>query len=271
MTPVALATGVTLQVATAGNPANPAIILLHGFPESHRTWRRQMAALAETHFVIAPDQRGYAASSKPVAVGDYAIDRLVADVIALADHFGLSTFTLAGHDWGGVVAWAAAATWPQRVARLIVLNAPHPVIFAKSLRENGAQQHASRYIDRIRATRIDRSRMVRAVLASALVQRVARRFGAAHLDEWSRQGALTGMLNWYRAVPEGAGPGAAMPIVTQPTLVIWGMRDRYLLPVQLDGLDALVPDLTLVRLDAGHFVTWRAAEAVTAAMLDWLT
>ncbi|MEM5734321.1 alpha/beta fold hydrolase, partial [Shewanella algae] len=78
---------------------NPPIILLHGFPESHRTWRHQIPFLAQSHFVLAPDQRGYARSSKPEGVAAYATANIVADVLALADHFGIDRFTLVGHDW----------------------------------------------------------------------------------------------------------------------------------------------------------------------------
>ncbi|RZF64077.1 alpha/beta hydrolase [Sphingomonas populi] len=273
---VSLATGVELDVAVAGDPAHPAIVLLHGFPESHRTWRHQIPELAKTHFVIAPDQRGYARSSRPAAVTDYKPDKIMADVFALADHFGRSRFTLVGHDWGGAIAWGAALTQPERVERLVILNAPHPYRFQQTLRDDPAQQRASGYIGFIRNTRIDRSRLLAATFGNRIVQRFAAlavgRERAAHLDEWSQPGAMTAMLNWYRAAAmmTPAGDATPAPIVSQPTLVIWGMRDRYLLPVQIEGLDALVADLTLVKLDAGHFTPWAAAGAVNAALCDWL-
>jgi pimeloyl-ACP methyl ester carboxylesterase len=270
---VSLATGVDLDVAVAGDPAHPAIVLLHGFPESHRTWRHQIPELARTHFVIAPDQRGYARSSKPASIADYTPDKMVADVFALADHFGRETFTLVGHDWGGAIAWGAAMARPDRVKRLAILNAPHPVLFARTLADP-AQARASGYIGFIRNTRLDRSRVLAGAFGSRIVQRLAAtvigRERAAHLDEWSQPGAMTGMLNWYRAAGDLAAATASMPRVTQPVLVIWGMRDRYLLPVQLEGLEALVPDLTLVKLDAGHFIPWAAPKAVNAALRDWL-
>jgi pimeloyl-ACP methyl ester carboxylesterase len=270
---VSLATGVDLDVAVAGDPAHPAVVLLHGFPESHRTWRHQIPELAKTHLVIAPDQRGYARSSKPVAVLDYAPDRMVADVFAIADHFGRETFTLIGHDWGGAIAWGAAMTRPDRVTRLAILNAPHPALFARTLRDP-AQARASGYIGFIRNTRLDRSRVLARLFGSRVVQRLAAlaigEDRAAHLEEWSQPGAMTGMLNWYRAASAARELEAVAGSTPQPTLVIWGMRDRYLLPVQLDGLDALVPDLTLVKLDAGHFITWAAPDAVNAALRAWL-
>ena len=288
LNPVPLPTGVTLQVATAGDPAAPALILLHGFPESHRTWRHQIPVLARDHFVIAPDQRGYARSSKPEGVENYAPDAIVADLIALADHFRIDRFTLAGHDWGGAIAWMAALQRPDRIARLIIVNAPHPFVFQKSLFDDPAQRRASQYITRFRDTSIDKG-LVGAGLehffGSTFVQHVTATIAgedkAAYLDEWSQPGAMTAMLNWYRAssivVPapdetaeRPAWLDAPFPPVTQPTLVIWGVRDTALLPVQLEGLEALVPDLTVVRVDAGHFVPWEAPEPVTRAMQEWL-
>jgi pimeloyl-ACP methyl ester carboxylesterase len=285
---IALPTGVELDVATAGDPARPPIVLLHGFPESHRTWRHQIPALAEDHFVIAPDQRGYARSSKPEGVGNYAPDRIVADLFALADHFGIAAFTLAGHDWGGAIAWMAALGRPDRVRRLIIVNAPHPLVFQKSLFDDPEQRRASQYITRFRDTSIDQGLVgagLERFFGSTFVQHVAGTIAgedkAAYLDEWSQPGAMTAMLNWYRAsaivvpapgeeAPRPAFLDAPFPPVTVPTLVIWGTADKALLPVQLEGLDALVPDLTVVKVDAGHFVPWQAPAAVTAAMRGWL-
>lgn len=286
---VALPTGVELDVAVAGDPANPPIILLHGFPESHRTWRYQFPVLAGEYFVLAPDQRGFARSSKPEGKENYAPDRILGDLLALADHFGIGRFTLVGHDWGGAVAWMAAITRPDRVARLIIVNAPHPQIFQKTIIENPDQRAASQYIRAFRDPKLDR--MIDAAgldyffdnnFARHVKTPISEEDRAAYLDEWSQPGAMTAMFNWYRAstieVPpmdaDVATPTFAngpFPHVTMPTLVIWGTGDTALLPCQLDGLDALVDDLTIVRVEgAGHFVPWEAPEAVTGAMCDWL-
>lgn len=287
---VTLSTGVELDVAVAGDPANPAIVLLHGFPESHRTWRHQIPALAAAGwFVLAPDQRGFARSSKPEGVENYAPDKPIGDLTALADHFGIDRFVLAGHDWGGAIAWGAALGRPDRVERLIIVNAPHPHVFQRTLIEDEAQREASQYITAFRNPEFetyvekiglpaffDTSFMRHTDFDSVVDEK------PAYLDEWSQPGALTGMLNWYRAsAVQVPPPGVTVPLpdfldrafppVTQPTLVIWGMQDRALLPVQLEGLEALVPDLTVVRIaEAGHFVPWEDPDAVTRAMLDWL-
>lgn len=287
---IALPTGVELDVAVAGTPGNPAIILLHGFPESHRTWRHQIPALAEAgYFVLAPDQRGFARSSKPEGVENYTPDKPVADLIALADHFGIGAFVLAGHDWGGAIAWMAALTRLDRIDRLIIVNAPHPYLFQRSLIDDAEQRVASQYITAFRnpdiekhVERVGLSAFYDTSFAKHADPELVAAEKAAYLDEWSQPGALTAMLNWYRAsaivvpapgedAPRPAFLDAPFPPVTQPTLVIWGMQDQALLPVQLKDMDKVVPILTLVEIpDAGHFVPWEKPEAVTRSMLAWL-
>jgi len=286
---VALPTGVELDVAVAGLPTNPPIILLHGFPESHRTWRHQIADLAQDHFVLAPDQRGFAKSSKPEGIGNYTPDKPVADMIALADRFDLERFTLVGHDWGGAIAWMAALNHPDRVARLIIVNAPHPFIFQKSMFDDMAQREASQYIRAFRNT--DLERHIDSIGLSAFFDGSFMRHTdfekvkdekPIYLEQWGQPGAMTAMLNWYRAsavqvpamdeTPERpAFLDGPFPPLKMPTLVIWGLGDKALLPVQLEGLEALVPDLTLEKLaGVGHFAPWEAPEKVTGAMRDWL-
>ena len=286
---VALPTGVELDVAVAGLPTNPPIILLHGFPESHRTWRHQIADLAEDHFVLAPDQRGFARSSKPEGVANYTPDKPVADMIALADRFNLKRFTLVGHDWGGAIAWMAALNHPDRVARLIIINAPHPFIFQKSMFDDMAQREASQYIRAFRNT--DLEKHIDSIGLSAFFDGSFMRHTdfekvkdekPIYLEQWGQPGAMTAMLNWYRAstllvpamdeTPERpAFLDGPFPPLKVPTLVIWGLGDKALLPVQLEGLEALVPDLTLEKLEGvGHFAPWEAPEKVTGAMREWL-
>jgi pimeloyl-ACP methyl ester carboxylesterase len=288
--PLALPTGVTLNVQSGGARGGEAVVLLHGFPESHRTWRRVAPALAEDYFVIAPDQRGFAASDKPAGVESYRTDRILGDLIALADAFELQRFTLVGHDWGGAVAWLAALKHPDRLSRLAIVNAPHPYLFQKSLIEDPAQRAASQYINAFRDPLIEQG-----IAAMGLEGFFARTFAShadvsllsdaerqAYLDDWARPGALTAMLNWYRAsdivVPK-VGEQADLPAWTKlpfpkivvPTLVIWAMRDAALLPVQLDGLDELVEDLRLVTVsEAGHFVPWERPGPVIDSLRDFM-
>ncbi|HEV2748628.1 MAG TPA: alpha/beta hydrolase [Allosphingosinicella sp.] len=289
-TRIGLPTGVTLKVQLGGREGAAPIFLLHGFPESHRTWRHQLPNFARDFQVVAPDQRGFGGSDKPQEIDAYKTDRIVEDLMALADALGIAAFTLVGHDWGGAASWLAALRHPRRVERLVIVNAPHPLIFQKSVIEDEAQRAASQYINRFR----DPS-MERLIEAMGLETFFEKSFGAhvdlrlipdaerrAYLDDWAQPGALTAMLNWYRAsnleVPE-VGASARKPLWTHapfpklkmPVLVIWGIKDKALLPVQLDGLHDLVDDLRLViEPDAGHFVPWEKPEVVTEAIREFM-
>ena len=131
-TRVKLANGIELDVVDVGPRDGPVLIFLHGFPDSHRTWRHQIAHLSGRYRCIAPDQRGYRGSSKPVGVENYTPDKLIGDVFQLADALGVGTFTIVGHDWGGAIAWGVAIMGQLngRVNRAVVMNAPHPTILS---------------------------------------------------------------------------------------------------------------------------------------------
>jgi pimeloyl-ACP methyl ester carboxylesterase len=289
-TRISLPTGVTLKVAQGGPADGEAIILLHGFPESHRTWRHVAPALAQDHRVLAPDQRGFGASDKPVGVEKYNVHEAVGDVLALADAYGIGRFTLVGHDWGGAVAWTTALKHAGRLNRLVIVNAPHPLIFQRSVIEDQEQRLASQYI------RLFRSPMMEKTIDAMGVEAFFEKSFGGHVDlaqipaeerqaylaDWKQEGALTAMLNWYRAselvvpAPDEGEPRPAwtrgpFPSVKVPTLVVWGMQDKALLPVQLEGLDVLVDDLDIVRAeDAGHFIPWERPEPVVAAIRAFL-
>lgn len=289
-TRIGLSTGVTLKLAVGGSEGAEPIVFLHGFPESHRTWRHQLHALAPHFRVIAPDQRGFGGSDRPPDVEDYEGDKIAADLFALADALGLGRFTLVGHDWGGVIAWSAALREPDRIERLVIVNAPHPLIFQNSLIDDEAQRAASQYIRAFRTPGMERMTQAmgletffeKSFGAHADLRKISRAERQAYLEDWSQPGALTAMLNWYRAadvrVPE-IGEAAHKPLWTHlpfpkvkvPTLVVWGMKDRALLPIQLKGLEDLVENLRIVVTpDAGHFVPWEKPEFVTAAIRDFI-
>ena len=286
---VRLKTGVTLNVALGGPRNARPLILLHGFPESHRAWRELAPRLEDRFFLVMPDQRGYAGSDRPPGVKSYATKALVDDVFALASALGIEKFALCGHDFGGAVAWAAAMRGDPRLERLAILNAPHPLVFQKSLFESAAQRAASRYIRLLRSRFAEKSigamgheaffdKTIGDNAGEARILEAERR---QYITEWSQPGALTAMLNWYRAarlvLPPVRLPAPAWllpraPKITVPTLVIWGMRDPALLPLQLDGLDQLVDDLAIVRLpEAGHFTPWEAPDAVAQALRAFLS
>lgn len=287
---VGLATGVTLNVAFAGPEDAPAVILLHGFPESHRTWREVVPRLEDRLRLIMPDQRGFAGSDRPQDMAEYAADKLIDDIFALAEATGVEDFALVGHDWGGAIAWPAAFRNDPRLTKLAIVNAPHPLIFQKSLIEDEEQRAASQYINWFRMPGADKAieamgfdvffqkTMENHIPSGSMPEEERRQY----IADWSQPGGMLPMLNWYRAsrliVPP---PGATVPLpdfllrafpkIHVPTLVVWGMKDSALLPLQLDGLDDLVDDLRIVRLPrVGHFAPWEAGEQVGDALRDFL-
>jgi pimeloyl-ACP methyl ester carboxylesterase len=223
-----------------------------------------------------PDQRGFAGSDRPQDMAEYAADKLIDDIFALAEATGVEDFALVGHDWGGAIAWPAAFRNDPRLTKLAIVNAPHPLIFQKSLIEDEEQRAASQYINWFRMPGADKAieamgfdvffqkTMENHVPSGSMPEEERRQY----IADWSQPGGMLPMLNWYRAsrliVPP---PGATVPLpdfllrafpkIHVPTLVVWGMKDSALLPLQLDGLDDLVDDLRIVRLPrVGHFAPW---------------
>ena len=290
---VTLANGIELDVVDEGPRDGPALIFLHGFPESHRTWRNQIPAFSDRYRCIAPDQRGYRGSSKPQEVEAYTPDKLIGDVFALADALEIDRFTIVGHDWGGAIAWgvAYAGMMNGRVTRAAIANAPHPVLFPKLLYTNRAQREASQYFSTFRDTANDpliREHGLLPVLMKAFEGReVASTMEpdeqARMLQDWSDPDAAFGMLNYYRASPMEVLPLDApyelpddyqpfpLPKLTIPTLVIWAMDDQALPPANLDDLDTVIENPEIVRIpDCGHFVQWEAPEAYNRALAGFL-
>ncbi len=275
--------GTRLHYVRAG--AGPLMLFLHGFPEAWFTWEKQLQTFAASHTVVAPDLRGYNLSDKPMEVADYRPSMLVEDIRQLIAHLGFERCVLVAHDWGGAIAWNFAAAHPQLIDRLIILNAPHPVLFARELRNNPEQQAASQYMRLLCSDKAER------VMSENSYARLAALFGERNQDgaalaryhaAWNQPGALTGMFNYYRAsplrppAPDGSGPIAPELdprkfMIHVPTMVIWGEADIALLPGILDGLDALVPDLRIERLPrATHWVAHDEPEAVNELIHEFL-
>jgi pimeloyl-ACP methyl ester carboxylesterase len=286
--------GVRLHCVTAGK--GPVILFLHGFPEFWYEWKDQLAEFGKDHLAVAPDMRGYNLSDKPAELDQYKMATLVEDVRALGDHFSHGKkFVLVAHDWGGAIAWAFAIAHPDYLDKLVIVNAPHPGVFARLLASDPAQQQASQYMLMFRSPQGEQNLsgnnyagLVSVVLGSGL------KSGAfteddkqAYIKAWSQPGALTGGLNYYRANevgPPAAGqsgtgatssgtfgvaPGALT--VKVPTLVIWGEKDTALLTQNLDGLDKFVPQLTIKRIpDGSHWVIHEKRDEVNADIREFI-
>jgi pimeloyl-ACP methyl ester carboxylesterase len=281
------ANGVNLHTSITG--AGETIVLLHGFPEFWYCWRDVMEALPG-YRIVAPDLRGYNESDKPEGVEHYTMRKLMADAAGLIEQVAEGPATLVGHDWGGAIAWVVAAFRPGLVRRLIIVNAPHPSIFTREILSNPEQQKASQYMHALSSPGAE-ARFSANHFAELKRAMGMRRWEPAVLaryeEAWSKPGALTAMLNYYRAMAvkppdfskgepplEGLRPAdlARIPNIRihTPTLVIWGERDHALLTGNLLGLEEYVPGLRIHRIpDASHWVPAEAPEEVARLIREF--
>lgn len=271
--------GVTLHVAEAGPADGPLVVLLHGFPEFWYGWRHQVDALADAGYRVAiPDQRGYNLSDKPKGRAAYDVDVLAGDVLGLVDALGAQKFRLVGHDWGAGVGWWVALQHPERLERFAALSAPHPAVWLDAMKNNPEQRKKSWYVKAFRIPWLPefllRQRNYKG-LADAL--RETRRPAsctdedlAKYREAWSMPGALTGMINWYRALSARPVPPSLPGPVQVPTLVVWGRDDKYGIPELAERSGKLCENASVVYLDATHWVQHDEPERVNHLLLAFL-
>jgi len=286
--------GVRLHYVAAGQ--GQTMLFLHGFPEFWYLWKNQLTEFGKDHKAVAVDMRGYNLSDKPEKVEEYSTDHLVDDIKGMLDHLsGGKKSVLIGHDWGGAVAWSFAMAHPEYLEKLVIINAPHPLVFLRQFADNPEQREASAYMNMFRKQGAEDTLSANdyQVLRDAVFAGAARpdvyteEDNKAYLKAWSEPGALTGGLNYYRALPGGpprnetdaAATAAVLEqlassgsyVVHVPTLVIWGMKDIALLPSNLDGLDEYVPDIRVKRVpDGTHWVVSEQPDLINAAIREFL-
>ena len=268
---------VRLHVVTQG--AGKPVLLLHGFPECWYSWRHQMEALERAGYcAIAPDLRGYNTSDKPRGVRAYRLERLEADLLGLLAALGHSRAHLVGHDWGGVLAFSFAAHHPERVEKLVVMNAPHPAAMARGLLRP-SQLLRSWYIFFFQLPLLPERQVLEPHFMRRLLRGMAvdkSRFADSDIAVFERAlaqpGAATAALNWYRAAFRDLRSSLRpLPRIDAPTMVLWGEQDQALGTELLDGLDQRVPDVRILRIaEASHWVQQDAPEKVNRALLDFL-
>jgi pimeloyl-ACP methyl ester carboxylesterase len=270
----------SFRVAAAGS-GEKLILCLHGFPESAISWRHQIDPLAQAGYrVWAPDLRGYGGTTRPTGIDAYRIESLMDDVTGLLDAAQVQRAILVGHDWGGIIAWYYAMRYAGRVEALVIVNAPHPACFEREVR-HWRQLHRSWYMGMFQAPWLPEAALSagHGYVIGEIFRRMAEQMPDDLIQLYRRQacepGALTAMLNYYRAALRGGGAlrqrRLGYPPVSVPTLVIWGLRDQALVCQNLDRLNDFVDDLTMVKVaDAGHFVHEDKPEQVTREMLMWL-
>lgn len=271
---------VRLHYVAAGPESGPLVILLHGFPEFWYGWRHQIGPLAEAGFrVLALDQRGYNLSDRPQAITAYNLDSLCNDVLAVIADQGRQQANVVGHDWGAAVAWWLASRNPERLERLAILNVPHPVVMRKELRKNFSQLRKSWYMFMFQIPWLPEWMVSRARYRPGLdsLRRTSRpgSFTDDDLDRyreaWSQPGAMTAMINWYRAMLR-VPPGKLKSVrVAVPTLILWGAKDRFLGEELLEPSLALCDNGRAVRFpEATHWVQHDEAGAVNEQLIHFL-
>jgi pimeloyl-ACP methyl ester carboxylesterase len=282
--------GIRLHYMSVGQ--GKLIMFVHGFPEFWGEWERHLVDFGKDHEAVAPDMRGYNLSSKPAGPEHYQIKDLIEDLRALAEYLGHKKFVLVGHDWGGAVAWSFAIRHPECLEKLIIINAPHPAVFARELLNNPNQQKASQYMLTLRSPEAEKilSDNNYAWLTNALFRwgskwEMTEEIRRTYVKAWSQPGALTGALNYYRISPlypptSNKDKEHIKNIVDLPretfkvhvaTLVIWGELDQALLVGNLAGLEDYVDELVVKRIPEGtHWVIHEKPELVSSLIREFV-
>jgi pimeloyl-ACP methyl ester carboxylesterase len=275
--------GQEFEVATCGQGDRLALCL-HGFPEHALSWRKQLPLLAQLGYrAWAPNQRGYGRSSRPSKVSDYAIEKLMDDVAGLIDESGAKTTVLIAHDWGAIVAWCFATRRLRPLDGLIIMNVPHPACYLRRLYRS-SQFLKSWYVflfqlpwvpEWLLTRRGSRAVSGMVLRTSSSREKFPRDLLDVYRDNARAPGAVTAMLNWYRAALRGGGLRRQLrlgfPIIDTRTLMIWGEQDAALDKSTTYGTECYVRDLTLRYLPGiSHWVQQDATEAVNAMIAAFL-
>lgn len=265
--------GIRLHTILAGPQDGKPVFLLHGFPEAWFGWEKQIEPLVQAGFrVIVPDQRGYNLSDKPTGIDQYKMAVLVNDILGLADQLGHEQFYLAGHDFGAMVSWSLALRAPERIRRMAIANVPHPSVFRSYLKNHPAQMLKSWYAMFFQIPGLP-ERFVKGGNWKFLVGAMPDYWGEVEYDRyrkaWSQPGAITAMINWYRATFGRRGSPRKSNTIQPPTLIIWGKKDPHLsyqmAPLSLE----FCQDGKLVYFeDASHWVQHDKAPEVSQLLID---
>ena len=268
------------------------ILFLHGFPEFWGAWENQLQYFGAQYQAVAPDLRGFNLSGKPLPPDRYHVKLLVKDIRELVGQLGHRKMVLVAHDWGGGVAWAFANRHPEMVEKLVIINSPHPAIFARELLDNPAQKRASEYMNLFRAPEAEAflSQDNFRYLSEALTGGQSRWKPSdtdldRYISAWSKPDALTGGLNYYRVSPlhpptteaetavirQVVAAPREMFSVNVPTMVIWGELDEALLPGNLEGLESYVDHLRIERIpDGSHWVIHEQPDRVNQLVRSFI-
>lgn len=274
---------VTLHAVAAGPKDGPPLILLHGFPDFWYGWRHQIEPLSKAGYrVLAPDMRGYNLSDKPSNRQDYGMEQLGQDLVGLVRFTGHPKASVVGHDWGGGVLWWALDAHSEHIERAVIINVPHTRVLQSALRSDMGQLRRSWYMLFFQLPRLPEMRLL-GRRAQNLLDSIGVHFERsqdfedpevreAYRDAWLQPGAMTAMLNYYRAALRNPPPRPTTSPQQVPTLLIWGQRDRALGPKLALASQKRAPHIELAQLDdCGHFPHVDDPQKVNALLLDFLS
>ncbi|WP_281195295.1 alpha/beta fold hydrolase [Halorubrum sp. F4] len=270
---------VSLHTVAAGDPNDSLVVLLHGFPEFWYEWHDYIEPFVEAGYrVLVPDQRGYNHSEKPAGIRPYRITELSGDIIGLIATENRDTAHVVGHDWGAAVAWDLALRRPDTVDRLGIINVPHPMVFEEHLRSNLTQMRKSWYMFFFQVPRVpewyvrrdDYEFMVTAMRQEARSEAFNETDFKRYRRAWAQDGAITAMLNWYRALfRHGEEPPRER--VTAPTCVVWGENDQALVPEMAPQSLDYCDEGTLEQIsEATHWIPHEYPDRVANLLLTHL-
>ncbi len=265
------------------------IVFLHGFPQFWYMWRDQLTDFGEDYLAVAPDMRGYNLSSKPLEIEKYKMELLVEDMRALVqEHLGYDKFILVGHDWGGIVAFAIANQYPELIEKFIIINAPHPSVFARLLSKNKDQQSSSQYVLFFRSENAEKTLLGNeCAMLLNIIKTPDMEFSEddrlIYIEGFQQPGAITGGLNYYRAAGMNAPsqgeqisdvPNTSMmePVmINVPTLIIWAESDSALTIHNLEGLDEFITELKVKRIPkASHWVINEQPQVINKLIREFI-
>lgn len=274
--------GIRMHYVTMGNGS--LVVLLHGFPEFWYSWRHQIVALSKQFKVVAPDMRGYGETEKPVKVDAYRIEKIVKDIVELVHGLGYEKATIAGHDWGGIIAWSIAMMEPDVVEKLIIMNAPHPGVYSKHISKNVKQMLRSWYVFFFQIKGIPELMLSNnnyKILQSSLLNSSVRKECFTEKDietyicSW-KSGGVSGGINYYRANLSLRywlnSNAVSFPKIKVPVLHIWAEGDKFLGKELTKNTQEFIDASYQLHLipNCGHWVQQEASDEVNGAMIKFL-
>ena len=264
--PTADINGYVFEYSDEGPKDAPVFLLLHGFPQDRTSWDGIAAALTQRGFrVIRPDQRGYSPGARPRGAAAYRLGLLVSDMVGLLDHLDVPAAHVMGHDWGGAVAWALAAEHPDRLITLTVLSTPHPLALTKAM-WSSSQGLKSWYMGMFQIPGLAERMLTPGGRGWSAIMRGLPRAAQEHYGVRAQEpGALTAMLDWYRAMPRDiAEPSVRWRRIGVPTLYLWGTADPALgaAAARLTSKSVAGPFTFVALPGEGHWLPERAQDKV---------